>query len=480
MKLAQFKRPISIVGLIVGLAVIAYVSRKLWLHDSRETTPVELAVKTNEATSPDTKIIVGDQAQKNLQLAAKPLKADTFWKTITVLGMVVDRPGVSDREIVAPAIGIVTQILHVPGDTVRAGDVLFTLKLSSDSLHQTQTDLYKTSQEIKLAQARRERLVTAGDSVPQVRMIEAESEITRLEVAAKSYRHELLIRGFSQALIEGVADGELVKEIPILAPTQVSGVNPSTIPLVSTVGTSEADAQQVTFELQQLNVEAGQQIQAGDTLCLLSNHQLLSIEGRAFRDETPLLEQSIKESWPVEVDFQEASGIDWPPVEQNFTIHHMANTIDPVTRTFAFLIPLENQSRTVNHGETPQLLWRFRPGQKVRMYVRVEKLDNVFVLLADAVVREGPEAFVFTQNVNTFERKPVHVLFHDRDHVVLANDGSLPTYLKSKERWTLAAVVRNAAAQLNRMAKAGSSEVPKGFHIHADGSLHKNEDEGKR
>jgi cobalt-zinc-cadmium efflux system membrane fusion protein len=102
--------------------------------------------------------------------------------------------------------------------------------------------------------------------------------------------------------------------------------------------------------------------------------------------------------------------------------------------------------------------------------VRVEKLDNVFVLPADAVSREGPEAFVFTQNVNTFERKPVHVLQQDRRHVVVANDGSLIAG---------AFAVQSAAAQLSRMVKVGSSGVPKGYHIHADGSLHKNEDEGK-
>ena len=41
-------------------------------------------------------------------------------------------------------------------------------------------------------------------------------------------------------------------------------------------------------------------------------------------------------------------------------------------------------------------------------------------------------------------------------------------------------VVQSAGAQLNRLVKAGTgSSVPKGYHIHADGSLHKNEDEGK-
>jgi hypothetical protein len=51
--------------------------------------------------------------------------------------------------------------------------------------------------------------------------------------------------------------------------------------------------------------------------------------------------------------------------------------------------------------------------------------------------------------------------------------------VKGQEHWTIPAIARTAGAQLNRMTKAGSSGVPKGYHIHADGSLHKNEDEAK-
>ena len=160
----------------------------------------------------------------------------------------------------------------------------------------------------------------------------------------------------------------------------------------------------------------------------------------------------------------------WPALDQTFHIHHIANSIDPTTRTFAFLLPLENQVRTVEREGRAQLLWRFRPGQKLRLLVRVEKLNNVFVVPADAIAQDGPEVFVFTQNVNTFERKGVHLLLRDGQKAVLANDGSLlPGSF----------VAQSAAAQLNRMVKAGSSGVPRGYHIHADGSLHKNEDEGK-
>ena len=106
----------------------------------------------------------------------------------------------------------------------------------------------------------------------------------------------------------------------------------------------------------------------------------------------------------------------------------------------------------------------------VRLLVRVEKLDNVFVLPADAVVREGPNAYVFRQNSDTFERKPVQVLLQDRSRAVIANDGAVVPGVY---------IAQTGAVQINRMLKSASSTVPKGFHVHADGSLHKNEDEGK-
>ena len=274
----------------------------------------------------------------------------------------------------------------------------------------------------------------------------------------------MLSRGFTPDQIDGVAGGKFVREITVATPPRPPAVS------LSVPSPGRPPEPPATFEVQELKVDLGQQVQAGQTLCTLANHQLLAVEGRAFRDETPLLEKSVKEKWPVEVDFQEDPAAGWGELKQPFRIRHMANTIDPLNRTFAFLMPLENQSRAVEDEGRTQTLWRFRPGQKVKLLVRVEKLDNVFVLPADAVAHDGPEAFVFTQNVNTFERMPVRVLLQDRQQVVLANDGSMPpgSY-----------VVQGGAAQLNRMAKAGSSGVPKGYHIHADGSLHKNEDEGK-
>ena len=468
MRIFRLVKPFLPIAMVAALATLGYFTRDQWLPLLQRTKPAATVETAEEVTTPTSKVIVSEQAQQNLGLVAKPLKVQTFWKTIQVPGMVVDRPGQSDRGIVAPATGVVSEILHFPGDTVQPGDALFRLKMVSESLYLTQTELFKATQEITLAQAQKKRL-EASTATSESRLIEVDNQISRFQVAVKAYRQELLNRGFGPVLIDGIAEGKFINEISIVVPPP-SRIPSSLIPQPSSLPLNAEGATAPTFEVQELKVDLGQQVQAGQTLCLLSNHQSLAIEGRAFRDETPLLERSVKEGWSVEVDFQEDAATDWPAVDQGFRIRHMANTIDPVNRTFAFLMPLENQSRTIEDEGRTQTLWRFRPGQKVRILVRVGKLDNVFVLPADAVAREGAEAFVFTQNDNTFERKPVRVLLQDRQQVVLANDGSLlpGTY-----------VVQSAATQLNRMVKAGSSGAPKGYHMHADGSLHKNEDEGK-
>ena len=127
-------------------------------------------------------------------------------------------------------------------------------------------------------------------------------------------------------------------------------------------------------------------------------------------------------------------------------------------------MPLTNQSRSYEKDGETFVVWRFRPGQRVRLHVPVEELEQVIVLPAAAVVREGPEAYVFRQNGDLFDRRPVRVLHEDRLNVAIANDGSVAP------GWYLA---QGSAASLNRVLKAQSaSGTPVGVHVHADGTVH--------
>lgn len=475
---------VGLVILAIAITVVAYATRSSWLPP---TSPAHAAPESKNAEKRLDRVILTMRAQENLGLSALPIELKGYEKTIQVPGMIVDQPGRSDRNVVTLVEGVVGAIYRFPGESVRPGDLLFTIAVSSTALNQTQLELLKATQDIKFAQAEIARQMGV---VAEAKLIELRNQIIRSEAAVKAAQHELRIRGVESRSFESIVKGDFVEEIHIVAPARNrSERSPETDP--------------PTFEIQELKVELGQPVQAGQTLCLLATHQMLAIEGQVFRDETPQLEQAVKHGWPLEVEFGDQResqrdahsyvagtiGISNPlgfgpwnmaslvqhaefsgtfPPAQHFVIQRLANSMNPVTRTFAFFVPLHNQSRVVERDGKTQLLWRYRPGQRVRLHIPISRLNNVFVLPAEAVARDGAEAFIFVQNANTYIRTSVRVLLHDRGKAIVADDGDLieGTY-----------VAQNCAAQLNRMVKSQSNSVPEGYHVHADGSLHKNSDE---
>ncbi len=233
----------------------------------------------------------------------------------------------------------------------------------------------------------------------------------------------------------------------------------------STLLNAETEAPSDFFEIQQLKVDLGHQVEAGKPLAILANHKSLYIKGHAFKKEASKLGRAAENSWAVDVEFIEDNASDWEPAEQKFQIRHLANTTDPESRTFDFFIPLMNQSIAYEKEGRPFVVWRYRPGQRVRISIPVEEMQDVIVLPTAAVFRKGPEAFVFQQNGDLFNRIAVEVLHEDRSNIVIANDGSVsPGFY----------LAQNAAASLNRILKAQSSSggLPPGYHVHADGTVH--------
>jgi multidrug efflux pump subunit AcrA (membrane-fusion protein) len=449
-----------LIGLL-ALGVAGFITRgtwKTWIWPPLpETTPDAPVLAPEEPRL----LKLGEQARRNLGLVSKPLKPQTYWRSIQVPGVVIDRPGHSDRGITAPAVSVVARLHVFPGDTVKTGDRLFTLRLVSEYLQNTQTELFKAARDHQIAREQRERLEGAS-GVSDAKRIEADNQVRRAAALMQSYRQDLLTRGLTKAQIDGVTEGKFVSEIDVVAPP----------PLVDERNLVSSDPSATTlaatgpaYEVQELKADLGQQMQAGQTLCLLANHQSLYVEGRGFRRDAPYLEQAAQRSWPVRIEFDEDADKSWPTLAQTFRIRHLANSVDPASRTFSFFLPLSNQSRAYEKDGKTFLVWRFRPGQRVRLLVPVEEMTDVLVLPTSAVAREGADAYVFRQNGDLFERKPVQVLYEDRLNIVLANDGTITRTMY---------LAQSSAASLNRILKAQNSAggLPPGAHFHADGSLH--------
>lgn len=480
MRLRRFISPVVTLALLGAAGYAAYRTHDRW---APYVFPTQPAAKSGDGHADekddghdahaghdhgprDDRVKLTPQAQRNLRLDVDTLIPEEYWRTILIPGVVVDRPGESDRRVSTCAAGIVSQIMARPGDTVRVGDPLFTIQLVSELVQSTQTDLAKAAKELEFARVKVEqtRNLVAKGTKSGIILLEEENALKRQITQVQGYRRQLVLFGLTTDQVDRAEKGDVITEITVTAQPQD--------PVPATTASAAASSGQKSdflYEVQELRVQLNEQVQAGQALCTLANHQQLFVEGLAFKSEAKALAVAAQKAVKIEATFYDETAGDWP--EQGpLVIHHLSNQVDPATRTFAFYMALDNQAETFTRNGKGYYVWRYRPGQRVRLRVPVEKLATYsadgkqeklpFVLPAGAVVREGPEAFVFVQSGDMFIRKPVQVLYEDRNEVVIANDGSVTE---------ADFVVRNQAAAINRALKAanaGGGADPHAGHDH--------------
>lgn len=453
---------------------------------------------------------VSPQAQRNIGLTddlIKAVKPTTFWKTLTIPGTVVERHGKTHLDITAPMTGVVTGIYVVEGESVSTPTdatgnipderfpVMFKLRLTHEDLVKTQTAYLQSLGELNVVEkeiARLEKL-TPGLVPTELRTRNYEKQKLQVIIAAQS--EGLLLHGLSASQIESIrTTGKLIREILVRLPT----VNPdgslrhhstdlrpvpSDIRPVKAVTVDAVSGRPMIID--ELKVRKGQLVQAGQTLCVLSDYSELFVEGQAFEHDTADVERAAKNRWPVSVLSEHRAGdygakqddeLPKPPVEPDLLdgalgpvafaaartpIINFENRIDLTTRALHFYVRLRN--RVVNENISTDghryIDWRFKPGQRVQLRVPIVAWKDRFVLPVDAVAQEGAEYFVFQQNGSHFDRKPVHVEYQDQYQVVIANDGSIRT----------GDVIAHAGAHQMQMAlkiKAGGGADPHAGHHH--------------
>lgn len=448
MSLKALKRSL----ILAALGIFGWWGWQAWQASLQpEVPPTAAAGKPPVGSVP---VRISPQAKANMSLVSSPTKPTTYWRTAEFPAVIVEKPGVTSRGVVAPIAGVVSKIHAFPGDTVAAGASLATLRLLSDSVYSSQLELFKATKDSEITESQIERLSAAAKSgaLPKSRLIDLENELERQTATIQAYRQDLEARGIAEDQIDAAGKGEFLTEIIVSAPAQGKS--------------SKASDPSYTFEVESLEVELGQQVAAGDELFKLADHSELLIEGRGFKDDLPLIQAAVNNGWNAEVDLPTSLEGSWPELAHEFPIDRVSNSIDPATRTFGFYIALGNQQQTYSRDGKNRVMWRFRPGSQLRLRVPVEKFENVFVVPQAAVVWEGPEAFVFQQDGILFHRKPVQVLHQDRLNTVVAAGAGIRSgdYL-----------AQSSAASLNRIMKSQAQEAsgaPAGMHVHPDGTTH--------
>ena len=359
---------------------------------------------------------LSDQARRSIGLREGEIALSTFDLTISVPGIVVERRGRSKLTIIAPITGSVAQIFATEGEAIAPGQPLFEIRLTHEELVQAQANLLKTTEEVDIVRREIVRLEGIGpEGIVAVKTIlERKYELQKLEAVRTAERQALLLHGLSESQVD-----EILLKRTLLGKFVVRAPAATTPPAGSTA--------EIILTLQDLAVERGQHVTAGDTLAILADHASLLIEGEAFEQDIPQITRAAADDLPV-VAILESKGGPEQKVE-GLEIDYVANRIDPESRALHFYVRLTNEivgdKRGDGDGSARFVDWRYRPGQRMQLRVPVDSWADRIVLPTGAVAQDGVENYVFRVNGDHLDRQAVHVEHRNPQTVVIANDGAL-------------------------------------------------------
>ncbi|QDU51789.1 efflux RND transporter periplasmic adaptor subunit [Gimesia panareensis] len=387
-----------------------------------------------------TSLELSPQARKNIGLTqgkVVPIKLQSFTRTLTIPAIVAERPGKTRVKVVAPMTGIVTNVNVIEGEAVQPGRELFKIRLTHEDLVQAQAAFLKTLGELDVENkeiARIKEITDKGVIAGKV-LLERQYAKEKLEAILKAQREALLLHGFSEGQVDQIRDSRrLIKEHQVYAPQLHDQSGEVQLPnmaiqRISAPAPGSQDystaSRKSMFIVQSLNITKGDFVQAGDTLCVLADYQELYIKGQAFEQEADELTRCLENKWPVEA-IQEINDKEKELIK-NLKIDYLDNQIETDARVFSVYVDLPN---TIEHENVRKagerfITWRFKPGQRMQLRIPVETWQKQIVLPVEAVVTEGAENFVFQENGDHFDRRPVHVLYKDQLWAVIQNDGAI-------------------------------------------------------
>ena len=357
---------------------------------------------------------LSDQARKNIGLQLVTVELQQFEKSISVPGIVVERPGRTTIDVTAPMTGVITRIGAVQGEAVKGNQLLFEMRLTHEELVQAQGDLLRTAEGLEVTQReidRIEELVKSGALAGKT-MIELNYEKQKAEAVLRAQSQTLVLHGLSQEQVDEILKTrKLLQKLSVFSPEDE--------------GLTESDSTPRILQVQELKVDQGQHVTAGDVLCVLADHRELFIEGKAFEQDIEAVSTAASKDLKVSAVVESTSAR--PEVIPDLKLLYLANKVDPETRAFRFYVTLPN--RVLRENETSDgrrfLNWEFKPGQRMQVRVPVERWTDRIVLPIEAVATDGGESYVFQANGDHFDRRPVHVEYRDQFWAVIANDSSL-------------------------------------------------------
>ena len=350
-------------------------------------------------------------ALKNIGYAPHTVALGDYERTISMPGMVVERPGKSQIRVSAPLTGVVTRSYVMQGEAVAPDSRLFDIRLTHEELVSAQGVFLEAAEALDVVNAEISRLESLTEGIVAGRQtLEQKYERQKLAAKLRAQRQGLLLHGLSEAQVDEIlATRRLLKSLSVFVPSHED---------CPTCHSGHP------FHIQSLDVQTGEQVSAGDSLCVLADHCELYIEGTAFEVDVQHLRDALEADTSLSADVlisarrEHAVG--------DLKLLYLADQVDRQSRALHFYVRLPNEIVSDRRDEAHRFVqWRFNPGQRVELRLPIEHWTDRLVVPAAAVVNEGAESYVYRQSGDHFHRVPVHVAHRDQNSAVIANDGSV-------------------------------------------------------
>ncbi|MGC3971944.1 MAG: hypothetical protein QM775_32755 [Pirellulales bacterium] len=235
----MFRRALWGAVVVVLVAALAgFVTRHSWLPSARARLLVwlgaaEVAVEPDDHAGKDDhaghdhaghddadSIKLSKQAQANIGLMLGKVELTKFERSITIPGIIVERPGRSVVAVTAPLTGIVTRIYPVQGEAVRAGQKLFDLQLTHEELVQGQGDFLRVAEELDVIENEIRRLekIASEGGIPGRQVLERQYERQNKQAVMRATSGLAASRSDGRAGSEHLAHAHLVEGADRLRP----------------------------------------------------------------------------------------------------------------------------------------------------------------------------------------------------------------------------------------------------------------------
>ena len=256
--------------------------------------------------------------------------------------------------------GRVSEILAVPGQIVKQGDIL--AKITSTELTQSQLAYLKAKSASQLAEqaANRAKILYKEDVIALAELQRREAESSSAKAEFRAANDQLRVQGMDQASIDKLAKSGVIESINNVIAT-------------------------IPGEIVERKINKGQVVQPSDALFTVADLDTLWAISEVPESNAYLIRKGQKASLIIPaLRNQEIEGV----------IAHVDSIVNPQTRTVVVRMELPNHDGLIKPGMLATMLIESQPVDRLVVpgsaVVREDNHDHVFVKLDDELYRMVP------------------------------------------------------------------------------------------